>query len=536
MPKAERDKLSNNCTDIFSLNIIDYYVDRPIILEDISLFKFASLYKLSTSKTVDVSSRCMERIKLRSLNKIMQRRRKPVVIKTPKFQGDGENYYFSLLMLHLPFRDEDSLIKPYRSARESFLQKHDAFNLTDMQFDAYLHDIERSVRLMRATDDELGAAIAPNTHENTTFEDLNVSTNHSFMDAENLHVEDTDLDMNLNDGSACDILHSLQVNLLSPEELHQDIFRLTDEQRTVFTLVKNHFDISCKDPLHIFISGGAETVKSFLIKTMVEWLRLFNASYIGSDPVLVCGPTGMSAKNIGGKTLHSSLKLPVQHGSEPSYKELSSKTLQDLRKQYRSIHTIVIDEIYMVSSQTLLYIHRRLCSIKGNDDYFGGLNVILIGDFLQLKPVRGTFAFRNTVLWSLFDTYLLNTNMRQKDNDGYSEILNRIRIGIVTAKDIAVLSSRVIENSYPNFQGVLRVYPTLKEVKDYNLAQQNNLLNNTIQIEAFHQFSNADIGRDDNISAFIPSDDRDAGGLPNNLVLSINTRVMLILTLQLNMV
>jgi len=100
--------------------------------------------------------------------------------------------------------------------------------------------------------------------------------------------------------------------------------------------------------------------------------------------------------------------------------------------------------------------------------------------------------------------------MRQKDNDGYSEVLNRIRIGIVTTEDIAVLSSRVIENSDPNFQGVLRVYPTLKEVKDYNLAQQNNLLNNTIQIEALHQFSNADIGRDANISAFIPSDDRDA--------------------------
>ena len=63
----------------------------------------------------------------------------------------------------------------------------------------------------------------------------------------------------------------------------------------------------------------------------------------------------MSAKNIGGKTLHSSLKLPVQHGSEPSYKELSGKTLQDLRKQYSSIHTIVIDEISMISSQTVLY-------------------------------------------------------------------------------------------------------------------------------------------------------------------------------------
>jgi len=117
-------------------------------------------------------------------------------------------------------------------------------------------------------------------------------------------------------------------------------------------------------------------------------VKNFTASFIGSNPVLVCGPTGMSARNIHGKTLHSALKLPVQHGSEPSYKELSSKTLQELRSLYRSVHTLVIDEISMVSSQTLVYIHRRLAAIKGNDDFFGGLNVILIGDFHQLKPVQ----------------------------------------------------------------------------------------------------------------------------------------------------
>jgi len=119
-----------------------------------------------------------------------------------------------------------------------------------------------------------------------------------------------------------------------------------------------------------------------IVYCFVYWLR----------SVLVCGPTGTSAKYFGEKTLHSSLKLPVQHGSEPSYKELSSKTLQNLRKQYRSIHTIVIDEISMVSSQTLLYILRRLCSIKGNDDYFGGLNVILIGDFFSVKTSKRYFC------------------------------------------------------------------------------------------------------------------------------------------------
>ncbi|CAC5405282.1 unnamed protein product [Mytilus coruscus] len=166
----------------------------------------------------------------------------------------------------------------------------------------------------------------------------------------------------------------------------------------------------------------------------------------------------MSAKNIHGKTLHSAFKLPVQHGSEPTYKELSSRTLQELRTVYRSVHTIVIDKISMVSSQTLLYIHRRLSAIKGNEDYFGGVNVILIGDFHQLKP------------------------------------------------------------SISNFE----------RSKEYNEQQQNRLLENALEINAIHEFSTSDTVHDEDICNFIPIDDRNAGGLPNRLILSLSTRVMLI--------
>ena len=65
-------------------------------------------------------------------------------------------------------------------------------------------------------------------------------------------------------------------------------------------------------------------------------------------------------KNIHGKTLHSTFKLLVQHGSEPTYGEFSSKTLQDSRRICHSVHTILIDEISRVSSHVLLYIYRRL--------------------------------------------------------------------------------------------------------------------------------------------------------------------------------
>ena len=276
----------------------------------------------------------------------------------------------------------------------------------------------------------------------------------------------------------------------------------------------------------MFISGEGGTGKSFLIKTLVEWIRCYTASFPGGNPVLVCGPTGMSAKNIQGKTIHSVLKLPIQHGKEPKYKELSNRVLQQLRCQVRNVHTLVIDEISIVSNSMLIYIHRRLCAIKQNNEYFGGMNIILIGDFFQLKPIRGHFAFTNTLLWSLFDNFILNTNVRQATDVSYSLLLSRIRKGRILRSDIDILLTRMIADDDERFIGALRVFPTVREVTEYNKMKQEYLNKHCIQHVAAHEFHSTDTEVNDCIDNFIPNDDRDAGGLPRVLSLSPGTRVI----------
>ena len=76
-----------------------------------------------------------------------------------------------------------------------------------------------------------------------------------------------------------------------------------------------------------------------------------------------------------------------------------------------------------------MFIHQRLTEIKGTDDtevYFGGLNIIAVGNFYQLAPVRDRFVFQNgrgyvpasTHLWRDLFIMELHTNMRQRNDRG----------------------------------------------------------------------------------------------------------------------
>ena len=88
------------------------------------------------------------------------------------------------------------------------------------------------------------------------------------------------------------------------------------------------------------------------------------------------------------------------------------------------------------------FIHKRLTEIKGADDtevLFGGLNVIAVGDFFQLPPVRDKFVLEDgrgyhqgsTHLWrDEFKLIELTQNMRQRGDTEYSEILSHVRLGL----------------------------------------------------------------------------------------------------------
>lgn len=273
--------------------------------------------------------------------------------------------------------------------------------------------------------------------------------------------------------------------------------------------------------MRVFITGGAGVGKSVLIKNLVEWLRAYTAVQSGTDPVCLCAPTGVAAYNIQGQTTHSAFRLPVDHHSYSIHKELTCTSLKQLMNQFLSVHTIIIDEISMVSSATLLHIHRRLTALFKNSETFGGRNVILVGGFFQPRPVFGQSAFINS---------FMKQNIRQCADPPYACLLNRIRIGSYDEKDIHCLKSRLILDTNLPDNSVMRLSPTRQEVNNHNLLALGALSYLSTVFYAEHRYSENDIKpEEDCTDYYIPDDDTDADGLPLQLRLSVGTPVMLII-------
>ena len=293
--------------------------------------------------------------------------------------------------------------------------------------------------------------------------------------------------------------------------------------------MQQHFQQKTCQRLRLFCTGGARTGKSFLLQTIVEWIRLCCAKQSGCESVLVAAPTGVAARNVNGYTLHSIFKLPVQHGYEPEFHELSPFMLRKMRELFRNIHTIIIDEISMVCCKYFHYIHQRLCSIADNYELFGNFNIILFGDFFQLRPVRGRYVFTDNILWPQFDSFILQTNKRQQGDNRFIHLLNRMPVGNPSAKNVTLLSSRLVSYPCESLNHLLHIFPTNKQVKVHNTYMQTFLGGDLHIFVAEHVFSQFDIQSSVEVpGTLIPEDDKYAGGLPCELQISIGTRVMLL--------
>ena len=204
----------------------------------------------------------------------------------------------------------------------------------------------------------------------------------------------------------------------------------------------------------------------------------------------------MAASNIEGNTLHSAFKFDFSH----NYKSLSDKKRDELRNLFKNVQVVIIDEFSMMKNFQLYQLHMRLCDVKQNDNIMGGVAVLLVGDPMQLKPVRGDFIFQppkygslreiHSVfnLWEEFDCICLEENHRQGKDKVYAELLNRIRFKEkdtdLDDNDMAILKGRISEPG--NEEATTKIFGRNEQVNKVNESRLNSLKSAEFTLEAVH--------------------------------------------------
>lgn len=161
------------------------------------------------------------------------------------------------------------------------------------------------------------------------------------------------------------------------------------------------------------------------------------------------------------------------------YKPLDAQQLDNMREKLRSLKVIFIDDVSMVGNRMLNFINLKLQEIFGKDCPLGGISIIAIGDIFQLKPVFDGWVFQDISegygplainLWTdLFQMYELTEIMRQRSDQDFAKLLNRLREGLHTDSDIDMLKSRICRRAdILDMNFVPHLYTTNAQVNSHN--------------------------------------------------------------------
>ncbi|KAG0621209.1 hypothetical protein M758_3G002100 [Ceratodon purpureus] len=224
----------------------------------------------------------------------------------------------------------------------------------------------------------------------------------------------------------------------------------------------------------VFVTGSAGTGKSFIVEDALQILR----GMYGDDKVFVTASTGLAACAVGGTTLHSFAGVGI--GVNETKEQLADKVLKkrEVRARWAKAKALIIDEISMIDGELfdkLEYIARRVKGrAKGPDEVWGGLQLIVTGDFFQLEPVKPSnpqkyFAFQADCWDESFDVQVELSHVFRQSDMKFVNMLNEIRRGVCSPSTLHRLRQcQGPSEGASNGIEMTRLYPHQMDVRREN--------------------------------------------------------------------
>uniref|UniRef100_A0A670XP50 ATP-dependent DNA helicase PIF1 n=1 Tax=Pseudonaja textilis TaxID=8673 RepID=A0A670XP50_PSETE len=221
---------------------------------------------------------------------------------------------------------------------------------------------------------------------------------------------------------------------------------------------------------NVFFTGSAGTGKSYLLKKIVASFPP-NGTYVTAS-------TGVAACQIGGITLHAF--AGIGSGKAPLHQCLELAQRPGVRQQWLNCRCLIIDEISMVEGDLFDKLEAVARDVRKCEDPFGGIQLIICGDFLQLPPVakdhkQPKFCFQAKSWRKCIHLNMELTEVRRQTDKEFISLLNTVRLGRCTEEVTRLLTQTVMQKVERNGILATRLCTHKDDVEFTNTKQLQQL-------------------------------------------------------------
>ncbi len=223
---------------------------------------------------------------------------------------------------------------------------------------------------------------------------------------------------------------------------------------------------------NVLLTGAAGSGKTYLLQRFIARARKNGQS------VAITATTGLAATHLGGATIHAWSGIGVHDQISPYIIGNLSKSRVDL---IAKANILIIDEISMLHDFRLDMIDEVLRQVRANHEPFGGMQVVLCGDFFQLPPINRTGSraggfVTGSRAWQEANITVcyLHGSQRQKDDTDFADLLMAIRRADLSEVQFERLQARLEAHLDP-FETVTKLYTTNADVDTINSAEIDKL-------------------------------------------------------------